>query len=181
MMEEGARGNRTGLAAGIIGTVLVLLGLAILLDLGPFAEDELSVPEFLARGDEICEQAHDEFREIQASSPRTAADAEAQVEALIEVAEEERDAILDLGAPPGLADDLDDYIADREQGIETLEDGLDAARADDPDAYENAQAKLASRQEARRRAARRLGFEECSEPLVDDAELERQAQPPADG
>ena len=179
-MEEGPRSSRTGLAAGILGALLVVLGLAILLDVGPF-DDELSTAEFLAQGDEICEEAHDEFREIQGSAPRTAADAEEQVEALIEVAEEERDALLDLGAPAGLADDLNAYIADRERGIETLAEGLAAARADDPGAYETAQAELASQQERRQRTAQRLGFKECSDPLVDEAELERQAQPPAGG
>ncbi len=178
-MEEAPRTNRTGLAAGIIGAVLVLVMLAIVLDLGPFADDELSAAEFLAQGDEICKQAHDEFLDIQGSTPRTAADAESQVEALIEVAEEERDRILELGAPDALAEDIDAYIADREKGIKTLQAGLAAARDDDPSEYEEAQAELASQQAKRQEVAQKLGFNECSEPLVDEDELERQAQPPA--
>jgi hypothetical protein len=180
-VEEAPRTNRTGLAAGIIGAGVVLFALAILLDLGPFADDESSAAEFLAQGDEICEQAHEEFLEVQGPTPRTADDAEAQVEALIEIAEEEREAILDLGAPESLAEDLDAYIVEREEGIETLQDGLAAARDDDPIAYEAAQAKLASQQARRQKVAQKLGFKECSEPLVDEAELERQAQSPAAG
>jgi hypothetical protein len=179
-VEEAPRTNRTGIAAGIIGAVLVLFLLAIVLDLGPFADDELSAAEFLAQGDEICKQAHDEFLEAQGASPRTAEDAETQVEALIEIAEEERDAILGLGVPASLAEDVDDYVAEREQGIETLQDGVAAARDDDPIAYEEAQAELASQQAKRQEVAQELGFNKCSEPLVDDAELERQAQPPED-
>jgi len=168
------------MAAGIIGAVLVLFVIAILLDLGPFADDELSAAEFLAQGDEVCKQAHDEFLEAQGPSPRTAEDAEAQVEALIEIAEEEREAILDLGVPASLAQDVDNYLVKREQGIETLQDGLAAARDDDPIAYEEAQAELASQQAKRQEMAQELGFNKCSEPLVDEAELERQARPPED-
>ena len=159
----------------------MLVVLAIVLDLGPFADDDLSAAEFLARGDEICKQAHDEFLDIQGSTPRTAADAEAQVEALIEVAEEEREGILDLGAPDSLAEGIDAYVADREQGIKTLQVGLAAARDDDSIGYEEAQAELASQQAKRQEVAQKLGFNECSEPLVDEDELERQAQPPTGG
>src|SRR5687768_258097 len=132
-MDEAPRTNRTGLAAGIIGAVaIVLVALAIVLDLGPFADDDLSAAEFLAQGDEICKETHDEFLDIQGSTPRTADDAAAQVDALIELAEEERDAILELDAPASLDGDLDAYIEERERGIETLRNGLAAARDDDP-------------------------------------------------
>jgi hypothetical protein len=180
-VEEAPRTSRTGLAAGVIGAIILLFTLAILLDLGPFADEDLSAAEFLAQGDEICKQAHDEFLEVQGPTPRTAADAEAQVEALIEIAEEERDAILDLAAPESLAEDVDAYLAEREVGIKTLKDGLAAARDDDPIAYEEAQAELASQQARRHDVAQKLGFNKCSEPLVDEAELERQAQSPAAG
>jgi hypothetical protein len=178
-VEEAPKTNRTGIAAGIIGLALVLAVAAIVFGLGPCADEELGATEFLAQGDEICKQAHDEFLEVQGSPPRTADDAEAQVEALIEVAEEEREAIEDLGAPASLAQDLDAYIAERDKGIETLKTGLEGARDDDPAAYEEAQAQLASQQARRQKLAQKIGFSECSKPLVDDAELERQAKPPA--
>lgn len=180
-MEEAPRTNRTGLAAGIIGAILALTLVAIVFDLGPFSGDDLSAAEFLAQGDEICAQAHEEFLEVQGSAPRTAADAETQVEALIELAEEERDAIEELGAPESLEEGLTEYLEEREKGIAILKEGLAAARDNDPGAYEKAQAKLASQQTMRQAAARELGFSECSEPLVSREELERQAQPPSGG
>ena len=180
-MEEAPRTSRTGIAAGIVGAVAILVVLAIALDLGPFSDDAPSSGDFLAEGDAICEQAHDEFLEIQGSTPRTAADAEAQVEALIEVAEEEREGIADLSAPARLGDGVATYLEDRDQGIEVLRDGLEAARADDPAAYEEAQARLASQQLDREAAARKVGFNECSSPLVDKDELQIQAQPPDEG
>lgn len=180
-MEEPPRKNRTGLAAGIIGAVVVLAVLAIVLDLGPLADDELSSAEFLTQGDEICAQAHEDFLEIQGSTPRTADDAASQVEALIEVAEDERDKISELGQPAALDEGVADYLADRDKGIKILRDGLEAARDDDAEAYEEAQAKLASEQGKRRDAAHKLGFNKCSEPLVDPPELKRQARSPSGG
>ncbi|MDQ3729280.1 MAG: hypothetical protein M3355_06785 [Actinomycetota bacterium] len=180
-MEEPPRTNRTGLAAGILAAVVLVAVLAIALDLGPFADDELSSAEFLSQGDEICAQAHDEFLEIQASTPRTADDAASQVEALIEVAEEEGAGLSDLDPPASLDESVADYLADRDKGIEILRDGLEAARADDAEAYEEAQAGLASEQKRRQNTAQKLGFNQCSKPLVEDSELERQAQPPSAG
>ena len=164
----------------VVAAALVGLGVAaFVFGLGPFADEELTPAQFLARGDEICAQAHDEFLDLQDSAPRTAADAEAQVQGLIEIAEEERDALGELEAPSSLSGKVGRYLKDRDAGIEVLRDGLSAARADDPAAYEAAQAELASKQAERHRAARRVGFSECSEPLVSDEELERQAQPPS--
>lgn len=180
-MEAPPRTNRTGLAAGIIAVVLLIAVLAVVFDLGPFADDELSAAEFLAQGDDVCAQAHDDFLEIQDSTPRTAADAEEQVQALIDVAEGERDGLENLNAPVELEEGLAEYLASRERGIGLLRDGLEAARKDDPVAYESSQADLAAEQTKRERAAQVLGFNECSEPLVSDEELERQAQPPSDG
>lgn len=180
-MQEAPPTNRTGLAAAIIGVVVVLAVVSIVFDLGPFSDDELSAAEFLSQGDEICAQAHDDFLDIQGSAPRTAADAEAQVDALIKVASDERDGIQELNPPRSLAGQVDSYLEERENGIETLEEGRAAARDDDPEKYEAAQAKLASQQAKRQETAQEVGFNECSEPLVSEDELERQSRPPEDG
>lgn len=170
--------NRTALTAGIVGLVAVLIAVAALLDLGPFADGELSAAEFLAQGDEICTDAHDEFLELQNGTPRTAEDAEELTQALIDIAEEERDEIESLEGPASLDEPLASYLSERERGIEVLRQGLEAARDDDPAAYERSQAKLAGEQGKREKVAKDLGFNECSQPLVERDELERQAQPP---
>jgi hypothetical protein len=181
LMNLESRTNRTRLLAAIGATLVGLAVVAFVFDLGPFADEELTPAQFLARGDEICAQAHDEFLDLQDSTPRTAADAEAQVQGLIEIAEEEREALAELDAPSSLSAKVGRYLDDRDAGIALLRKGLSAARADDSAAYEAAQAELASQQAERHRAARRVGFSECSEPLVSDEELERQAQPPSGG
>lgn len=177
-MEERLTTNRTAIAAGIIGAITVLVALAALLNLGPFADEDLSAAEFLARGDEICTQAHDDFLDLQSSTPRTPQDAESLTQSLIDVAEDERDSIKDLDPPASLADMVDAYLADRDKGIDILREGLEAARDEDPGGYEVAQAKLAGNQKERQKVAEELGFNKCSQPLVGEDELARQAEEP---
>lgn len=180
-MEERLRTNRTGIAAGILGAVALLVVIAIVFDLGPFDEDELSVPEFLSQADEICSKAHDEFLDIQKSAPRTADEAESISQALVEVAEEEAESIRALAEPATVTEPLNRYLTARERGIEILRTGIEAAKDEDPDAYEKAQAKLARSQPDRRRAAQEIGFNECSEPLVNSEELKRQGEQAGSG
>lgn len=155
-----------------------LIAIVALLDLGPCA-DELSAEEFVAQGDEICAAAHREFRDLQERSPRTPTEGAELTERLVEVAEEERDAIADLAEPDSLSGQVDRYLEARGRGIEELRAGLEAAEEGNPNAYERAQAQLASTQLDRYEIAERIGFEVCSKPLVGRAELARQAEPPA--
>jgi hypothetical protein len=158
----------------------VLFALIALLDLGPCADEELTVDEFISQGDEICDEAHDEFLHLQEGAPRTPSDAAELTGALIDVAEEERDAISDLRAPDSLGDQVDRYLEARDRGIDVLREGMEAAEDADAGAYEALQAELASTQvDPRFQIAGEIGFEECSKPLVGTGELRRQAESPA--
>jgi hypothetical protein len=174
------KANRVGLALAIAALVGVVVGLIALLDVGPLEDEDLSVEEFLAQGDEICGQAHDEFLDLQdGARPRTPSDAAELTGALIEVAEEERDAIADLREPDVLSEQVGRYLESRDRGIDLLEQGRDAADDADATAYERFQAELAATQvDPRYEIAREIGFEECSKPLVRRDELKRQSQGP---
>ena len=179
-MEGSPASRRAGLTVAIAALLGVLLALAALLDLGPCADDELTLEEFLSQGDEICATAHDEFLELQERPPRTPGDAAELTGGLIEVATEERDAIADLREPETVSDRVDRYLEARDRGIEVLRDGLAAAEDADAGQYEELQAELASTQlDPRYQIARELGFKTCSQPLVSRDELERQAKRPA--
>jgi hypothetical protein len=159
--------GQAGVTVAVAGLLGVLLALMALLDIGPCAEEELTRAEFLAQGDEICARAHDEFLELQARAPLTPSDAAELTGGLIEVAEEERDAIGDLSEPEELREPVDRYLEARDRGIELLREGQAAAEDADPAAYEELQAELASGQrDPRYRLAREIGFEECSKPLA---------------
>lgn len=165
------------IALGALG-VAVLVALSILLDLGPFADEELSEAEFLARGDEICAQAHADFEGLQGSPPRTANEAAALTEELIGISRDELDAISGLDAPASLDLPLDRYMVAREDGISELREGLRAAGDGDAFAYADAQAKVAAKQLDRLQLAQRVGFQECSSVLFGRDQLEADAQPP---
>jgi hypothetical protein len=166
-VNENPIATRAGVTAAIAVLVAVLLALIAVFNVGPCADDELTVEEFIAQGDEICKRAHDEFLDLQDRPPRTPSDAAELTGGLVEVAEEERDAIGDLNEPASLSEQVDRYLEARDRGIELLRDGRAAAEDADPDAYEGLQAELASTQrDPRYELASEIGFEECSKPLA---------------
>jgi hypothetical protein len=165
-MEGWAPGDRAGMAIAVLALVGILVALAALLDAGPFEDEELSRAELIARGDEICERAHDAFADLQAEQPRTAREAEELTDRLVGIAEDELDQVGDLDGPDRLDEALDSYLEAREDGIAALRAGRDAAESDDAEGYRAAQAEVESAQAERRELARRVGFEECSRPLA---------------
>lgn len=179
MPPEGSAPHRRP-GAWVLGALViaVLVALAALLDLGPFADEELTRAEYIARADQICAGAHDEFRDLQRGHPETASEAEALTDELVDVAEGELDDVAELNGPDELDDAVDRYLEAREAGLELLRAGLDAASDQDAFAYERAQARLASTQDGRERLAREVGFDECSRPITDREQLRRDAQPP---
>jgi hypothetical protein len=169
------RRRRWGWAAAALGVIAVVVALFLLLD--PFA-DELPADEFLSRGDEICKEAHGAFKDLQGEAPSTAAEAAEMTGKLIDISEDEVDEIRDLDGPSDLEDALDTYLAAREDGIDLLRDGQEAADDQDAQAYAVAQAEVAHEQLGRLKLAQAVGFKECSRPLVAPEELAREAQPP---
>jgi len=152
--------------------------LAIALNFGPFEEGELSESEFLARGDEICREAHEEFESAQEQSPNTAGEAADLTGDLIDISEAELERIRELNAPASLEGPLERYLAAREEGIEQLHEGLEAAEKEDAFAYADAQAEVAADQVHRRQLARDVGFRECSRVLFGRDQLASDSQPP---
>ncbi|MGH2950472.1 MAG: hypothetical protein ACRDKX_00305 [Solirubrobacterales bacterium] len=162
---EAVPGDRAGMAIAVAALIGLLVALAALLDLGPFADDELSRAELIARGDEVCERAHAAFEELQDQPPQTAREAQDLTDRLVGIAEDELEEVGDLDGPDDLDELVDGYLQAREEGIDALRAGRDAADDDDARAYAEAQADVAAAQDRRRRLAREIGFRECSRPL----------------
>lgn len=164
-------------ALGTAATAALLLALAAVLGVWPFG-GQLSREEFVERGDEICAEARAEFKQRQSEPPRSAGAAGELTRELVEVAEDEHDDLEGLAEPDQLSALVDRYLAAQEEGIDLMRSGVEAAEAADARAYEEAQAELARTQrDPRQRLARRIGFRECSRPLVGAEELSRQARP----
>ena len=180
MEPEAQAGNRLVWVAIAALGVGLLVGLAIILDLGPFGDEPLSEPEFIARADRICADAHSDYERVQDSPPSTAAEAAELTDELVDISQEELDRISDLQAPAAVATPLERYLKAREGGIDELRDGADAAEKGDAFAYSAAQAKVASGQLDRLKLAQAVGFEECSKVLFGRDALAEASNPPAE-
>jgi hypothetical protein len=174
--------HRNARIAAALAVVAALFVAALVFDLGPFADDELSEAEFLARGDEICATAHDRFAKAQSkASGQTPRQAVALTDELIGIAEQELADIEELAPPQELGDDVERYLAARERGIATLREGRTAAERADIFEYESAQARMARGQAKRLELARAVGFSRCSTLDPSREAVEADAEPPSAG
>ena len=149
---------------GALGLVVVIVALGALLGLGPFEDEDSSLTraEFIAKGDEACERAHQQFAELQKTPPNSAEGAVTLTQNLIEISENELNQIRALDGPPEVEPALDRYLEAREQGIAVLKRGQEAAQDRNARAYADAQAESAAGQVRRLKLAREVGFSECS-------------------
>jgi hypothetical protein len=150
---------------GGAGVLALLAVLALVFDLGPFREPERGRGELIARGDEICREAHEAFVDLQRRPPVTASEAAELTGRLIEIAGDEADRIGALNGPTEFDVQIDEYVAAREQGIDAMRAGRAAAQDRDGAAYARSQAEVADSQRERREIAREIGFAVCSRPL----------------
>ena len=128
--------------------------------------DDGSAEDFAKSADRICRENQREFAEIQRTPPKTADQAEKQAEALIDVSQQALEELSELSPPEESAAAFDRYLEAREKAVGYLEDGRDAAAANDPKAYAAAKRKTAAQQASRLTLARRLGLQDCSRPSV---------------
>ena len=126
----------------------------------------VSGEEFVSQADRVCRQNQQQFDRIQRKPPRTASQAKAQAEALVGVAQDALDELRDLTPPDDAQKAYDRYLAARERALGFLEDGRDAAAANDPKAYAAAKSKAAAQQASRLQLARAVGLTVCSRPSV---------------
>ena len=129
-MPEDGQSTRRGpvlVVAGALAVLAAVVAVAAVSDLGPFGDDDttasLTKAEFIAKGDEVCNRAHDQFAELQQKPPNSAEGAAALTQNLIQISENELSQIRALDAPPEVEEALDRYLRAREQGIAVLEQG----------------------------------------------------------
>ena len=156
MLEERSARRARACIAALVAATLVVAGCG-------GGGGELSKSEFVAKGDEICKQAHDQFEGSQPSNPPSSSSQAADLQRkLVDISEAELAEIRDLNAPSDVQQALDRYLASREQGIALLKRGLTAAEHNDAFAYAQAKQKVAATQRHRTELARAVGFKECS-------------------
>lgn len=124
----------------------------------------LSKQELIAKGDAICQQAREQFQQLQQNPPTTAEDAAALTQKLIDITESELSQLRQLTPPASAESSMDDYLKAMEKNVGVLKQGLKAAQQGDATGYAEAQAKTVSQQVERLQLARSVGFNECSRP-----------------
>jgi hypothetical protein len=127
-------------------------------------DEELTKSEFVARGDAICKDAHDEFAQLQQNPPTTAEGAATLAQRVIDITERELSQLRELNAPATVQPDLDKYLQALEKNVAILKQGLEAAQQNDATGYAKAQAKTVKEQVNRLQLAQAVGFKECSRP-----------------
>jgi hypothetical protein len=145
------------------GLAAALLAAAAMAGCGGGGE-ELSAEELVARGDELCRHGQERFVEIQTKPPANAAAASEQTGKLVGVAEDELGELRDLEPPEELRSAYEEYLETRARAIDFLERGNTAAEERDAEDYGAAQDGIAAETDERRRLARTVGFESCSQP-----------------
>jgi hypothetical protein len=147
-------------AASVSGTI----GVALIAVACGGGEPDLTRAELVAEGDGICREGQERYAEIQATPPANAAEAAEQTEALIGSSEEELDGLRGLEPPAELEDAYQRYLDAREEALEILERGRDAAESQDAKAYGELQAQVEKGSAERHSLAKAVGFKQCSRP-----------------
>ena len=126
--------------------------------------DPVSTAELIEQGDDLCQTEQDRFREIQVQAPTSASEAVDQTSELIEVSEETTDGLMDIEPPSDQQPAYERYLDSRDEALQLLERGRDAAEEHDRVGYNAALKKSIARGKERQRLARQVGFEVCGEP-----------------
>jgi hypothetical protein len=125
-------------------------------------KESVSAAQLDQKGDQICAIEQTKFNQIQAQPLANSTDAADQTKELIDVAETANSALDDLEPPDALRGALDIYLGARDDAIDLMKKGQDAAENQDSRAYEEAQAAVAKSAKERKRLADSLGFKVCS-------------------
>jgi hypothetical protein len=125
-------------------------------------KEQVSAAELDQKADQICATEQTKFKQIQAQPPANASEAADQTKQLIQAAESASSAIDDLEPPDALRGALDIYLGARDQAIDEMKKGQDAADNQDSRAYGTAQAAVAKSAPQRKKLADSLGFKVCS-------------------
>ena len=125
-------------------------------------KEKVSAAELVQKGDEICREEQRRFAQIQAHPPPSASVAADQTNELIDVADAANSDLGDLEPPDSMQGRYDDYLDARDQVVEEMKRGADAADSQNSTAYAAAQEAVAKTNPRRRHLADSLGFHVCS-------------------
>jgi hypothetical protein len=148
--------TRLGLGAVFVAATAIASGCG-----GGGGGAPLTAQQLFAQGDEICKQNQLRFSEIQSAPPNNAADAVDLTGQLIDSATEELDGLRGLTPPAQLADAYSAYLDAKQEALDRLKEGNEAAKHQDAKRYADLQDQNASSVPERLRLAKAVGFSVC--------------------
>jgi hypothetical protein len=163
------RGRPLPIALAGLALVAMLVAVGAAFDLGPFSDQEggvLTTAQFIAKGDEICRHAHEQFADLQPTPPNTSDEAAVLTGKLLTISEDEYNAIRNLEPPADLKPAVTRYLGARVQGINLIRDAYEAAKSNDPRTYYRDLVRVSKTQVKRLKLAKAVGFTECSKPIA---------------
>jgi hypothetical protein len=125
----------------------------------------VSSSELVQRADQICSDERDRFDQIQAAPPPSAAVAVDQTGELIDATEAALADLRDMEPPESQRDTYDTYLDARDQVVDEMKKGKQAAEDRDSAAYGAAQDAVAKGSAERQKLADELGFKVCSQSV----------------
>ena len=146
-------------------TVIAIPAVAILSlagGCGGGGKEQVTAAELVQKADQACQEEQSRFREIQATPPANASEAADQTKALVQAAESASSTMSDLEPPDALRTKFATYLSARDQAVNQLKKGQDAAENQDSRGYGEAQAAVTKGAPHRKKLAGDLGFRVCS-------------------
>jgi hypothetical protein len=129
---------------------------------GGGGKEKVTAAELSQKGDQICREEQRRFAQIQAHPPPNASVAADQTKELIDVADAANSDLGDLEPPDSIQGRYNDYLDARDQVVDEMKRGADAAESQNSTAYSAAQSVVAKANTRRRHLAASLGFKVCS-------------------
>jgi hypothetical protein len=146
-----------------VAAIASALARAAVVIAGCGGSDEVSAEELVQQGDEVCGKVQERLAEIQVEPPASATAGAEQAGELLGVADDAQSELREIEPPEELGDRYDAYLDSRDGVSDALERGQQAAEDQDGEAYGAAQEEAVNGAPERRRLARQLGFEVCSQ------------------
>lgn len=153
---------RRGLTRRVALSVAGAIALAAVAGCG--GDSGATLKEFRADANRVCRDVERQLDRIQRTQPVTAAQAEEQAEAVLDVSEQALSNLRKIEPPDDLEAAWNRYLDDREQAIGFIEEAREAAADSDTEAYAGAKRRLARGQPARRELALQMELGRCSRP-----------------
>jgi len=124
-------------------------------------KEEVTAAELVQKADAICRTEQAKFNQIQAHPPANASIAADQTKELVGVTDAATSDLRELEPPDELRAPFDAYLESRDDAVDQMKRGQDAADDQDPSGYAAAQTAVAKNGPQRQKLAQAVGLKVC--------------------